>query len=315
MNYFQKLVAGWIVLSSFGCCGMFRSALENAALNGAYAKIVTTVVDEDGAPIPNARVRYRFGMIDEKKSTVVIQTTDSAGVASADELTGGHYISIEASHPDYYTSSEKLCFVARGEEHEVKWRRWMPQETNVNLALRRRTNPIDLHVRSATLLFPTTNEWFALDAERCDWVKPYGKGEIGDVEFRFTWNGEMPTKFKEQLLEMRFPEYPNGGLFVPRKNQSAFPDIYSAPTNLTYRQNFTKKKIQNGDCSNMMDGTFDFPFRIRSVTNSVGEIVSCTYGRFLFMDFSIHFNYTSSLIIGTETNPTPLDNNLERKTK
>ena len=63
----------------------------------------------------------------------------------------------------------------------------------------------------------------------------------------------------------------------------------------------------------MLDGTSDFVFRIRSVTNSVGRLLSCNYGRFRLLDYGVERTGMGSMMMRYDYNPSSMDTNLEFK--
>ena len=112
------------------------------------------------------------------------------------------------------------------------------------------------------------------------------EGSGTDVEFSFDWTGEDPVKWKERGIVIRFPGNPcNGGYLVSTQAESKFPYSYKADPRQSYSKEFYDSATKESRKFGMLDGSKDFVFRFRSVTNEIGELTTCHYGRFRRIDY------------------------------
>ncbi len=249
-------------------------------------------------------------MLDERKSSTISKITDTNGVASITGLTCGHHIEIMATHPKFYTSEKKMCFVAMGNKFEVKGRKWQPDPMACELRLRKILNPVKLVSYDFILQFPSTNGWYGVDLIRGDWVAPNGNGETSDVELYYSWEGESPKERIKDELVLRFPERPNGGTKMPVVKESLHSQAYSASTNLVCSESFSSTNTSHWN-GHLTENDSDLTFRVRAVTNSTGEVVSCQYGRFRNVEYGIQRSRTAMVILQYDINPNSMDSNLE----
>jgi hypothetical protein len=125
------------------------------------------------------------------------------------------------------------------------------------------------------------------DFEQNDWLEPYGKGKVADVEFLITaeWYEDIRVK---QNLKMRFP-YPHAGAYFMEKDIfSNFISVYHADSNHDYQNEivFSSEAEKRGnlmwpfqDKSTLLTDENYLIFRTRTKVDEDGNIVEARYGK------------------------------------
>ena len=220
---------------------------------------------------------------------------------------------------------------------------WQPDNLVVTLRLQRVENPMPLFVKRAILKnhkdgiggFDGTNSVVKFDFLKGDWLPPYGKGEVADVEFKSTltikgkaWFAFEPRKYdwvyfynlgtefsclsKNDGFSVFKPE-PWAGIKI--RNAEAEPKMRRIGLiNIGRNQKFHKNG-EDWDCQNYKDNYSErnISFRIRSKYDDEGRLKEAYYGK-IYGDFEIEGDDKKGL---TEIsflyylNRNPLDRNLE----
>lgn len=310
MKMFHAMFVVGLALT--GIAREHSEAFLNAERNGARTRIKLRVVDDESNPVADANVRVFMGMNFRERGYWIAGSTDSNGMFLIDDKTTGNEIEIYLNQTGYYETTKKLCYIAMGAEHEVSGGNWQPYPNEVQIELRKIRNAIPLKSSGGVYHIPITNEWAAFDMEVNDWMPPYGKGKVPDVEFNFSWSGLEPLAWKEKHFGVRFPGSAfNGGYFNEVVEESQFPYSYSAKPDRTFCNMLADKACRNQKKSGMIGDASELVFRIRSVTNSVGKLESCLYGRFQRLDYGLERTGMGSLLMRYYYNSTPNDTNLE----
>ena len=148
-----------------------------------------------------------------------------------------------------------------------------------------------------------------------DWVKPFGNGEVADIELRYRWTGAEPLKWQEQFFDIRFLGVTfNGAYYAPATTESRFAYVYHACPGAQFVREFSDENHSTIRKFGMLDGNRDMVFRIRSETNSLGRLESCYYGRFRKLDYYLKRSGIGGASLRYEYNSVRNDTNLESKT-
>lgn len=299
--------------ASAALCSEYSTEFMQAMTKGAKAQVSLKVVDDEGVSVPSVKVRVRMGMNFEEKSYWIVGETDAGGEFLVEGVTTGNKIVISLSKDGYYNSNRELHFIRMGAEHEVKDGKWQPWGKEVQIVLRKIREQIQPITHGGPYDIPKTNEWVSFDMLERDWVAPLGKGKDVDVEFLFSWHGENPLSWEKQKFAVRFPGNPYNGAYLCRmKEESVFPYVFHAVEGRDgYRQVLFDDMNRGTHRFGMLDGTFDLVIRIRSVTNSVGKLQSCNYGRFRLLDYGVERTGMGSMMLRYDLNPSSMDTNLE----
>lgn len=306
------------------CLGAFVAvaATTNITVNTLerpIAKVTARIVDENGNPIADARVRFAFsGAMDDTAVVKVEGITDAQG-----EFTGeGHCrrdIGTSVTKDGYYESTVNL---PKFKEH--KDGKWQPLNPICETILRPIVKPVALYAKTVQTSVPALDESCGYDLEVGDWVAPYGKGFKSDFTFKahrdfkdqFNFKVEAAMTFKQPddgLLPMTSPAVARNSIF--RWERFAPENGYTDSHNMYFINHDPRsgqKQEKNFDITKHDQGYF---FRVRAV-NQDGRIVSAHYGK-ITGDIAIDARDSKTCMI-TFTyyfNPTSLDRNLEWDTK
>ena len=159
-------------------------AYREARINGADAKLVLTIVDNDGAPVPDADVDVYMGMNFHGKGYSITGKTDENGVIVVEGKTCGDEIVVNVAKAEFYGSHKTFRFAEMGKEHEVVDGKWQPYGQAETMVLREIRNPVKM---TGELLWKfkyadSINEWIGYDIEENDFVAPAGKGSVADFD-------------------------------------------------------------------------------------------------------------------------------------
>lgn len=176
---------------------------ERAILHGAEACFSLRVIDDFGQPVAGANVYTLLGMNFREKANFVDGCTSTNGELRIAGKTTGNEIEFKISKNGYYSSSLSMSLITRPGKEKVRDGKWQPWGETIVMRLRKVHNPILQGDQLMSLRAPATNSWIGLDLKLADWVKPFGKGEISDVELNVLWDGLPPDKSKLCIYDMR----------------------------------------------------------------------------------------------------------------
>ena len=296
---------------------------ENACHKGADARVGFHVVDDMGNPVPFAKVKVFFDMMDRSKGRRVIGETDTNGVFIAEAKTGGN-LEIAVSCEGYYSSNDKICFIAMGREHEVKSGRWQPWGMIQRITLLPVKKP---QAKVAAVpkwrMAAELNKWIGFDLMKYDFVKPYGSGNDSDMEIMFDWDGAWRQKeYNGMALKIRFRDNLSGGYYADKTPGSEYEGIYQANANGDYKREFifservggrNKEGYATSYERNLFDSSKVLVVRSRCTLHEDGTLKSAHYFQLGNIMFSGDNDGRGALRFLSIYNPTPNDTNLEPK--
>lgn len=300
-------------------CALFarrlKPEIEHAMAYGAEAKICLKVCDDTGTPVTNASVCAVFDMLPKPHS--VYGKTDTNGVCVVKGKTNGNKVRFLVGKEGYYGSQKEFSYVPMHAEHDVKDGKWQPYGADEELELRKIRNPLRLVTCGAFFSIPATNSWFGFDMERKSFVKPFGEGEVSDIEIFAEWDGLPPWKSCYCQGEMRMKGTFCGGYYVDNISESYFPYPYVAERHSAYKENSVHVVNRNGTPPNLSATSVpfrknsSFVIRTRCVLDEHGNVESANYGRINDFRISPDSRGLATLSISYTFNPTPNDTNLE----
>ena len=323
--------------------------LTVAIVTADTARFSVVVLDEKEAfPIQDATVRANFSedigwraWTESPKPYVVIEKTDKTGYCCIKGKTNCGRVAcwIPQSPEGYYSGG--------GWGYRFKKKNflgvWQPDNLVVTMRLDRVENPMPLFVKRATLKnyqkgiggFDGTNCVVRFDLLKGDWLPPYGKGEMSDLEFKSTLVIKDKAWFMIEPRKYDWVYFYNLGTTVKCLNKydgfaAVKPSPYAGIKIRKADMNFetrefslinigrNKRYHQNGedwDCQNYKDDKSDraISFRIRSRYDDKGNLKNAYYGK-IYGDFEIQGDEKRGLVSISflyYLNPTPLDRNLE----
>ena len=287
---------------------------------GAEAKIVVSVVHEDGSSVAGAEITGTFPKVDTRNPKYyrhVNVQTDIDGQATLQASCGGD-VFISVKKAGYYPSRE-VVFFNTGEPSCVKDGRWQPWGYHCKIVLKPKMFPRKLissaALNRATLLLPKgLDKQVGFDLEQCDWVAPHGKGVVTDLLVSCRWRTEgLPkgiTRRREVVFE--FPHEKDGAYRAPLSTQSYLQTPHKADVNASYEKRFlfwsdvsfspvAKEDNLNMEC---------LILRTRTICDVNGNIISAHYTK-LTNPPVIYLHEESEVRLSYYYNPTPNDPWLE----
>jgi len=248
-----------------GCLATSRDAI-----------VTVRIIDDEGKPI-NA-VRSTLAHTDTFNAKTGF--TDADGMYS-DELTkifaqiGGWF-----EKPGYYKSSGKFWGWSSGLLVP-------PADTNFTVVLKRIIDPVPMVYKKIAAYSPRPGEPVGFDLEIGDWVHPDGKGKITDMLITATKNYMSANEFSFSL-SVEFIGEENGiqpfyypsfiGAGYPLKSEFPPPQIAPELGYLKNIEHFSKKIPTERRAKNSLNENISRIFRVRTVLDEEGKIVSANYG-------------------------------------
>lgn len=297
------------------------TAFDKALRNGAEARVVVSVVDDDGHPVSNATVKafFEMGLSDGSKSYE--KETDGDGIVVL-EGNVSRSIHFRVEKVGYYKSRDKVCLIEMGHEYEVRDGKWQPWGMKRLIFLRPKGTPRAMAPRlQGWRQTNVINKWIGFDVAVGDYVKPQGIGEVADFEVRFEWDGAWRNReYSGMSFEIRFVEKFAGGYYAKKCLQSEYPGVYVAKemNDLVRDMKFYEKAIRDGQgCAirwdeSMFGENAVFVGRSRCSTREDGSLKEAMYFQFSDLRFACG-QEGASFRMKAVYNPMPNDTNLEPK--
>jgi len=262
-------------------------------------KATLKIIDENSNPVAGANAG--IGFFTNSIPTSIDGITDTNGVfiaayASEPSIIG-YLLSFRIEKQGYY-----FTWAQRDLGQGYDPAKWIFTQT---LLLKKIGKPIAMYAKRVVKGPPVFNQPVGYDLMVGDWVGPYGKGVTTDIIFF----GKLDQKSRNDFdykLTVSFPE-PDDGIqefVVPDAEKgSGLRSPHETPTNgyLTQVVKTMSHHPGQGAKDDMNNPNRNYFFRVRTVKNDEGNIVSAYYGKIYgdFMQFSYYLN------------PTPNDRNIE----
>ena len=284
----------------------------DAVTKGADIWIQLSIVDDDGAPVPDADVKATLSFHDGFRH--VQGRTDSLGNVSVRGVTTGDDIVLRIVKDGYYSSEYKTSYLRLAENRAVEDGKWQPWGEKRTVVLRKIGNPAKLCRFRDFLTVPSTNEWVGLDLAMGDWTKPYGKGVVKDLQLNALWDGLPKAGSKNCMVAVRVPGNCNAGYFADKVKESEYASPLKASTNNVYAiSEFDWTERNQG--LRMQGKSFwndkALVLRLRCEVDDRGEIVKANYCCVQKLEVSPGMKGNAILDLATYFNPAVDDVNLE----
>lgn len=264
----------------FGMC-LFGITNISAMGNFIDGKVNVKVTDEFGRPVALAKVEIGFKQLKSKGfgegwGTVVDYRpsegeTNAKGEYSAKGSTSSNIV-VTVTKDGFYESNAGVSFADSFTQ-------------GVIITLRKIKDPVPMYVNSTDYMnSPKSGEPIGFDLEVGDWVAPYGNGKVRDFIFNLTSRFESPFD-SEVKYDLTFSS-PRDGIqeYVPKEGeQSMFILPYKA-TEDSYLDEFSRYEFSKpiSDTENLyktdMKKTVTYLFRVRTIADAQGNIISANYG-------------------------------------
>ena len=140
--------------------------VQQAQRRGAEAKVVYRVVDDEGGPLVNQKVGYRWQNDYPRKTWGGYALTDTNGVVVLQDNVGS-LMTIGVRREGYYGSGDRIQFFWReGISPLVKDGKWQPYGEKRTIIVKRKKNPVEMRSLHYTpIAVPATNVWLGIDLE------------------------------------------------------------------------------------------------------------------------------------------------------
>jgi hypothetical protein len=238
------------------------------------------VTGEDGNPMAGAEASVEYDVAatpdgNRPRYGEVKGVTDDNGMFSASHTSDSTGLAVMANRAGYYTTHVGYQFY-----YDEK-----RQNPSFTLMLKKIGKPIAMYAKSVNLGVPVFNKPVGFDLEVGDWVAPNGKGATTDFVFTVT-NSTI------------FVSFPNAGDGIQGFTRdwnlgvSGLLSSHEAPAD-GYQPQYEQTHMPNPNRI--------YYFRVRTVLDSKGNILSTHYGKIYgdFMQFTYYLN------------PTPNDRDVE----
>ena len=297
----------WILAA--GLCGVCAAAYS-PIIDGALADVRIKVVDDMGEAVPDATISVTFYTAPEKVD-VKRGKTDAEGCFSAKgRCIGEAHAWIRKD--GYYETKMDPAFRALSDKEAERLRKWSDGTVETTATLKKKRNPVTTSFHAVDYLYPipATNDVVCLDLETFKWCPPYGDGKHDDLHmFYEVWQDKDNWLSFRKKLTITAPNCVDG--FYRRKVDatSGFRYEYTAVTNEVYNKTIVYNVDRRGGKPDVVELPPDdefITFRMRTVTNEVGEVVQAHYGR-----IGERSGHMFGLRMKTWFNPKPNDTNLE----
>jgi len=317
----NRFFTGIVVLLSVWLFALTLKAaspeVEQARQHGAQGQVTFRVIDSTGRPVEKANVRATFFESDSYGYINFARgQTDTNGLFIASGKTI-YDVTFDVKKDGFYSTEGQYQFYRRGEDcvQNGRWQPWNPTNTVV---LKEHRNPVAMCAKEVDIRIPVRDQAIGFDLEKGDWVAPHGQGTMADLLINFTATYEGPQAFSKRI-ELSVSNPRDGVQAFALDRTSELMSLYAAPEEgyapkLVDEQVRTRTKILKS--SEIGKGQY-LVFRVRSVTNEEGGIVSANYGKIYgpnLLDPIIEYGRmrdTDRLMFTYYLNPTPNDRNLE----
>lgn len=301
------------LLMMFGLCLAVDARVPTeASVKCALAAVKIMVVDQNGAVVSGAKIWGGFicgnGMND---FALVDGETDTNGIFVAKGRCND-FLRFDVLKEGYYKSEEKIYFRRSKAVPVVVDDKWQPYGETRTVVLKKICDPKPMIFSEGECReIPVFDAWIGYDLEKGDWVVPYGKGVLQDMQLRFTTlcgEGEAFCR----TMEVSFTNCPYAGAYIMQRDTgSEFDTVYRADTNanfqtyLKYEFNHMGRKVFRDELGREQY----LVFRIRAKVDEMGMLKSVLYGK--LMGNWKFFECNNMWIERRVLNPTPNDVNLE----
>ncbi|MFA6173424.1 MAG: hypothetical protein WC701_07020 [Kiritimatiellales bacterium] len=276
-----QITAAWILLAMVVHAEYVTLGGKRVWAGYATAKATIRAVDSDDLPVADANVDARLFNSKYKDMEINLSgKTDSNGCFVVEGKTT-LYLTWTINKPGFYSTRGRyeISETARKLTNEVidgKWQPWNPTLTTVVKQIR---NPIPMYAKKIRSSIPVGIE-VGFDFEKGDWVSPRGRGQNADITLcvkrSLTNNiGEVSytARFTNALDGVRTLDYKGG--------ESDFKSDYRAQNN-GYLNSFSYFYQRGSErySEKYMPNANGMYFRVRSSTNTFGEVTNAYFGKF-----------------------------------
>lgn len=253
------------------------------ARNGAQAKVVIQVEDQDGVAVQGAKIWGAFTTGSGFNDYAMIEgLTNNEGKFVAQGRCN-ELLRVDITKDGYYSSELKVNFWQSKVDPVVVDGKWQPYGEMRTVVLKQIRKPHDMIVPSRTpqRKMKICDEWLGFDLEKCDFLPPIGEGSVADALIRFHREDVSRSEWSKSI-EISFANYPYAGVY--RKKKDTWSDLksdYCANTNAIYDTQLSFKYVKSGrkrDVERLGEDEY-LIYRTRTKVDEEGKLVSARYGK------------------------------------
>jgi hypothetical protein len=257
------------------------------------ARVTIQAVDEAGESVTDANVGMGFllpGKTSFSTGGIGIDgKTDSNGKFTSSAHCLGE-IGYSVSKPGYYGfQAEPYRFP------KSLLDRWEPYDKTFRVVLKKIGKPVPMYAKHINAAIPAFEVPLGFDLGTGDWVVPHGKGTVTDLIFLANLNQRDEEDF-DYKLTVSFPNKGDGiqPFEAPYQFGCALKSPKEAPAD-GYLPQWVQTGTQRHGSPLVTNRDFEkhnFFFRVRTVVDEKGQIISGCYGKIYgdFMDFTYYLN-------------------------
>lgn len=255
----------------------------NGELYGAKAKECFYVVDQDGNPVEEARIRGAFWTGGGMNDYVPVDGLTNTNGEYVAEGKSRYKLRYTVSKDGYYSTNGEVVYVNTRSVPAVKDGKWQPYGTKRTIILKQVMNPLNKGRLYGLKDFavPVFDEWIGFDFEQYAFLPPYGNGVYADAMLRFALY--RPSKKEYHMkMEVSFTNQPYAGAYTMIKEQfSELQNVYIANTNADYKSVLVYSYDRFPDkrpIVNKLSKEEYLVFRTRTKVDMDGNLISARYG-------------------------------------
>ena len=252
-------------------------------LYGAKAKECFYVVDQDGNPVEEARIRGAFWTGGGMNDYVPVDGLTNTNGEYVAEGKSRYKLRYTVSKDGYYSTNGEVVYVNTRSVPAVKDGKWQPYGTKRTIILKQVMNPLNKGRLYGLKDFavPVFDEWIGFDFEQYAFLPPYGNGVYADAMLRFALY--RPSKKEYHMkMEVSFTNQPYAGAYTMIKEQfSELQNVYIANTNADYKSVLVYSYDRFPDkrpIVNKLSKEEYLVFRTRTKVDMDGNLISARYG-------------------------------------
>ena len=239
------------------------------------ARLTVAVVDDDGNPVPGARV----GVVGTELPARGM--TDAAGRFVATLHNPDSQVELQADKKGYYGVNRQFYLFTGATNGQ-----WFPWNPLLELRVHKIGAPVPMFVKEVQSDLPVLNQPIGFDLAIGDWVQPHGRGLTNDFIFEGSRRLVDDMEYSGTLT-LTFPS-PSDGLILmslPGRDDFELRLAAMAPSEgyINHRtfELGSRKSPETGyrDEHRSFSEADNYYFRVRSRTNGQGTVTSAWYGK------------------------------------
>lgn len=293
------------------------------------ARVTLLVVNQDGMPVTDTKIRAGFEMGREGISV----TPNRDGIISLESPVIGDAVFFNEMRSNsvrtptqkdkYYKTLLRYTYGSPSKNAcDGKWQPWNP---TIEMVLKERVNPIPMYATGEQyrIKLPRQNEWFGFDLMCCDLLPPNGNGKRIDIMLRHKWEKREGDNNVVSILQLRFPEEYAGLYWFECQRNNIRAGTLRSPYHAKVNEDYTLKEVDlpfigprgyRSLTTPDIWGDKGIVFRTRTRVDESGNLLAAFYGKLYAPEGeNVYRDSAGNSIVQLHyyLNPTENDTNLE----